>query len=68
MDDHIWSLMGGIFKNNHITLFACFTFIPKTGVGIPKTNIHFDCDLVFWMKSLFKIQEKGALRDSTFSH
>jgi len=22
---------GGIFENNHITLFPCFTFIPKTG-------------------------------------
>jgi len=23
----------GIFKNNQITLFPCFTFVPKTGVS-----------------------------------
>ena len=23
----------GIFKNNQITLFPCFTFMPKTGGG-----------------------------------
>jgi len=32
-----------IFKNNQITLFTCFTFIPKTGMGPPKTGIIFDC-------------------------
>jgi len=30
-----------IFKNNQITLITCFTFIPKTGVGLPKTGIIF---------------------------
>jgi len=23
----------GVFKNNQITLFLCFTFIPKTGIS-----------------------------------
>jgi len=27
-----------IFKNNLITLFPCLTFIPKTGVELPKTG------------------------------
>ena len=26
----------GIFKNNQITSFPCFTFIPKTGAELPK--------------------------------
>ena len=30
-----------IFENNQLTLFSCFTFIPKTCVGIPKTGIIF---------------------------
>jgi len=30
-----------IFKNNQIALFTRFTFIPKTGVGIHKTEIIF---------------------------
>jgi len=35
-----------ILKNNQITylftkLFICFTFIPKTGIGLSKTGIIF---------------------------
>jgi len=26
-----------IFKNNQIMNYLCFIFIPKTGVGLPKT-------------------------------
>jgi len=32
-----------IFENNHITLFPCYTFIFKTGVGLPKTEASFYC-------------------------
>jgi len=32
-----------IFKNNQIALFPCFTFIPKAGVGLPKTGFMFYC-------------------------
>ena len=28
-----------IFKNGQITLFICFTFIPKTVMGPPKTGV-----------------------------
>ena len=34
-----------IFKNNIITLPSCFTFIPKTGVELPKTGVSFYCVL-----------------------
>jgi len=34
-----------IFKKYQITLFICFTFIPKTGMGVPKTRIIFYCAL-----------------------
>jgi len=30
-----------ILKNNQITLSPCFTFIPKIGVGLPKTGLVF---------------------------
>ena len=30
-----------IFQNNQFTLFPYFTFIPKTGMGLPKTGIMF---------------------------
>ena len=30
-----------ILKNNQITSFPCFTFIPKTGTGLTKTGIIF---------------------------
>jgi len=30
-----------ILKNNQITLLPCFTFIPKTGVGLTKTGVSF---------------------------
>jgi len=31
-----------ILNNNQIMLFPCFTFIPKTGIGLTKTeNIFF---------------------------
>jgi len=32
-----------IFKNNQVTLSPCFTFIPKPGVGLPKTGVGFYC-------------------------
>jgi len=32
-----------IFKNNLITLSPCFTFLPKTGIGLPKTGVSFYC-------------------------
>ena len=32
-----------IFKINQITLSACFTFMPKTGVGLPKIGVSFYC-------------------------
>jgi len=35
-----------IFKNTVITLFPCFTFIPLTGLGLPKTEASFYCDLL----------------------
>jgi len=31
------------FKNNEFMLFPSFTFIPKTGIGIPKTGFSFSC-------------------------
>jgi len=34
-----------IFKNNQISLFTCITFIPKTGMGLPKTGIIFYRDI-----------------------
>jgi len=32
-----------VFKNKHIMLFISFNFIPKTGMGLPKTGIIFYC-------------------------
>jgi len=32
------------FKNNQITLFLCFTSIPKTGNEKPKTRGSFYCE------------------------
>jgi len=32
-----------IFQNNQITLLPCFTFISKTGMGLPKTGDSFYC-------------------------
>jgi len=34
-----------IFKNNHIMLFPVFTFIPKTGIGLPETGFFLLCTL-----------------------
>jgi len=34
-----------VSKNNQITRFPCFTFIPKTGIGIPKKGISYSCGL-----------------------
>jgi len=34
-----------IFRNNPITLYPCFTLIPKTGVELPKTGVSFYCVL-----------------------
>jgi len=28
-----------IFSNSRITLSPCFTFIPKTGVGLPQAGV-----------------------------
>jgi len=33
-----------ILKNNQNTLFLCFTFIPKSGVGLAKTGVIFHCE------------------------
>jgi len=33
-----------IIKNNQFTLFTCFTFVPKTDMGLPKTGIIFYCE------------------------
>jgi len=33
-----------IFKTNHITIFPCFTFIPQTGLGLPKPKVSFYYD------------------------
>jgi len=30
-----------IFNNNEITITPCVTFIPKTGVELPKTGVIF---------------------------
>ena len=32
---------GFILKNYQITLVPCFPFIPKTSVGLPKTEVSF---------------------------
>jgi len=32
---------GGILKNNQLTPFPCYTFIPKTDMGLPKTGVSF---------------------------
>jgi len=32
-----------ILKNNQTTLSPCFAFMPKTGVGLPKTGVGFCC-------------------------
>jgi len=31
----------GIFENNQITLFLCFTFVSKTDMGFSKTGVSF---------------------------
>jgi len=36
-----------IFKNIGITLSLCFAFVPKTGVGLPKTWVSFYCKQYF---------------------
>jgi len=30
-----------ILKNNEITLSPCFSFLPETGVGLPKAGLSF---------------------------
>jgi len=30
-----------IFQNNQVTLSPCFTFIPQTNIGLPKTGLCF---------------------------
>jgi len=34
-----------IFKHNQIALSPCFTFAPKTGVGLPEAWVSFYCVL-----------------------
>jgi len=36
----------GVFKNKQI-IFLCFTFIPKTGMRLPKTGISFYWDEIY---------------------
>jgi len=38
-----WLLHRFILKNNHMMLSPLFTFISKTGVGLPKTGSSFYC-------------------------
>ena len=33
-----------ILKNNQITISPCFSFIPKTGVGLPQKEVSFYCE------------------------
>jgi len=47
------------FKNNQITLSPCFsgtfmyTYIPKSGVGLPKTGVRFYCARVIRAVAIF---------------
>jgi len=34
-----------ISKNNQITVFPCFTFIPKTGMGLSQIGFFLLCSL-----------------------
>jgi len=51
MESSRWDLFIDVFvdrfisKNNHITLFPSFTFMPKTGLGLPKTELVFTVKL-----------------------
>jgi len=54
-----------IFRNNQITLFPYFTFIPKTGMGQPKTRMRFYCVRLVTMIILsLKISEEILARSS----
>jgi len=33
-----------IFKNNQITIYPYFTFMPKAGVGLSKKGVSFYCE------------------------
>jgi len=35
-----------LFRNNQLTLLPCFTFIPKTGIGLPKVGIISYCEVI----------------------
>jgi len=41
-----------ISKNNQITLSSRFTFIHKTGVVLPKTDVIFCCIIYHWAQFL----------------
>jgi len=42
----------GIFKNNQITFFHCFTFIPKTGVSFNCNVRHEEGAIGKWLFGL----------------
>jgi len=46
--------MGLSLKKSQITLSPCFTFIPKTGVGLPKAVINFYC-MCLKMAEIFQL-------------
>ena len=41
------------FENDQITLFPCFTFISKTGIGPPKTGVCFYCKVYYRSITLY---------------
>ena len=61
-----------IFKNNQITLFSCFTVIPKTGVSFPVLN-RFKRYCVIWLNlvshifSIFRVKEQISVVDKIFA-
>jgi len=50
-----------IFKNNQITLFPCFTFIPNAGVGLPKTDVGFYSVLLKMAETVYFSYCHGAI-------
>ena len=51
--DIVIDTVGFSLKNNQITLISCFTLMPKTDMGLPKTGIIFYCvSAVNWNFSL----------------
>jgi len=50
-----------IFKNNQMTISPFFSFIPKTGVGLPKIGVNFYCafcTLELWFSSYWKAEKR----------